>query len=70
MRGASALQDVLAQAKGKDIRVFVVWEPVIVSDVAPPINRVLSRIPDPRVTQYYDKSRLLSRLLVKTAREK
>ncbi|HEV8336178.1 MAG TPA: hypothetical protein VGR67_07180 [Candidatus Polarisedimenticolia bacterium] len=69
MRGASALQDVLGQVKEKDVRVFVVWEPVIVSDVAPPINRVLSRIPDPRVTQYYDKSRLLSSLLVKNARE-
>jgi hypothetical protein len=69
VRGASALQEVLERVKGKDVRVFVVWEPVIVSDVAPPINRVLSRIPDPRVTQYYDKARLLSNLLVKTARE-
>jgi hypothetical protein len=69
VRGASALQEVLAGIQGAPLRVFVVWEPVIRTDIAPPSNWALARVTDPRAAQYYDESRLLSRLLVKTARE-
>jgi len=69
VRGASALQEVLADLAKSRMHVFVVWEPVLFTDVAPPTTRVLSRITDSRAIQYYDRSRLLSRLLVRTARE-
>lgn len=39
---------------------FVVWEPVLPTDWAPPTTSVLSRIPDVRAVQYWDKGRLLS----------
>jgi hypothetical protein len=69
VRGASALQEVLADLPKKPLRIFVIWEPVIPTDFAPPSTAVLARIPDLRVAQYYDRSRLLSNLLVKKARE-
>ena len=70
MRGASALQEMLSELKGKRLRVFAVWEPVIATDVAPPTTGVLSRLSDPRAIQYWDKSRVLSGLLVRTALRK
>lgn len=42
---------------------FVVWEPVIPTDWSPPSTLVLERIPDPRVRQYWDAKRTLSRLM-------
>jgi hypothetical protein len=44
--------------------VFVVWEPVLVIDVAPPGRGTLARVPDPRAAQYWDRSRALSRAIV------
>lgn len=61
MRGASALQRVLEELPGARVRVFVVWEPVIDSDVAPPSAAILPR--DPRAQSYYDPGRVLSPLL-------
>ena len=49
------------------VRVFVVWEPVVATDLAPPTTAVLARAADPRVAQYWDPSRARSRALVKTA---
>ena len=68
MRGASALQDALSDLRGERLRILVVWEPVLLSDVAPPTTGVLSRITDPRAIQFWDGSRQLSSLLVQTAR--
>ncbi len=63
MQGASATAQLLRENSGKDIRVFVVWEPVLKTDLAAPSTAALARIPDPRVVQYWDRKRLLSHLL-------
>ena len=60
MRGASALGDVLKRVSGRPVRVFVVWEPVLWRDLAPPTSKVLSLISDSRASQYWDKELLLS----------
>lgn len=60
MRGASALGDVLKRVIGRPVRVFVVWEPVLWRDFAPPTSKVLSLISDSRASQYWDKELLLS----------
>lgn len=39
---------------------FVVWEPVIATDVAPPTTGTLKRIHDRRVVQFWDHDRVLS----------
>jgi len=49
------------------ILVQVVWEPVLVTDIAPPLSRVLGLIPDRRVIQYWDPDRVLSSDLVRAA---
>lgn len=54
---------VLAANSERKLRVFVVWEPVIPTDWSPPSTLVLGRIPDPRVRQYWDSKRTLSRLM-------
>ena len=45
------------------IRVFVVWEPVLLTDWAAPSTAGLARVPDSRVQQYWDKGRLLSKAM-------
>ncbi len=60
MRGASALDHLLAEFPEAALRVQVVWEPVIVSDVAAPLSQVLGLVADRRVTQYWDPELVLS----------
>jgi hypothetical protein len=60
VRGASALGDVLQRVVGRPVRVFVVWEPVLWTDLAPPTSKVLSLISDSRASQYWDKDLVVS----------
>lgn len=53
----------LEQFADKDIRVFVVWEPVLPTDWGPPSTSALKRINDRRAAQFWDKGRLISRSL-------
>jgi hypothetical protein len=43
--------------------VFVVWEPVLVTDWRAPSTETLKRVSDPRAIQFWDKGRLLSRAM-------
>lgn len=43
------------------MRAFVVWEPVLPTDWGSPSTATLARISDPRVSQFWDKGRLISR---------
>jgi hypothetical protein len=63
LQGASATGQLLREISSKDVRVFVVWEPVLVTDLAAPSTTALARIPDVRVMQYWDRKRALSHLL-------
>ena len=63
MQGASATGRLLDEINGKDVRVFVVWEPVLATDLAAPSTAALARVPDPRATQYWDRKRALSHLM-------
>ena len=69
MRGASALNDLLMKFPDARLTVLVVWEPVIKTDVAAPLTRVLGLIPDDRVTQYWDPGRLVSADMVHSVNE-
>jgi len=70
VRGASALQAVLDDLQEKGLRVIVVWEPVLITDLAPPMNSVLSIISDPRAVQFYDEYRVLSGELLRATTER
>ncbi len=41
----------------------MLWEPVLVTDLAAPSTSALARVPDVRASQYWDKKRALSHLL-------
>ena len=66
MRGASALDQLLAAFPEDEIAVQVVWEPVLQTDVAPPLSRVLALIDDRRVRQAWDPGRVLSADLLRS----
>jgi hypothetical protein len=69
LRGASAAEKVLQQEADKDIRVFVVWEPVLGTDWWAPSTATLRRVSDGRVRQYWDKGRLLSKAMGETGKK-
>ena len=60
MRGSSALESLLETQTDSHLRVFVVWEPVLATDLSAPSTITLRRIHDPRVKQYWDRNRVLS----------
>jgi hypothetical protein len=63
LQGASAIEKVLDSQPSPKIRVFVVWEPVLPTDLSAPSTATLKRLRDHRVSQYWDKGRVVSRLL-------
>ena len=62
------MQTVLKQHPHIPVRVFVVWEPILPTDLAPPITAVLGRMPDLRVQQYWDPNHLLAKRMAADAR--
>jgi hypothetical protein len=60
LQGASAFQKLLDEQRGGKIRVFVIWEPVLPTDLAAPSTMTLKRINDSRAAQYWDKEHLVS----------
>ena len=66
MQGASAIEDVLKKFPGERVTVFAIWEKVLSSDWSPPIARVMARISDSRVAQFWDPERVLSHHLGET----
>jgi len=59
----------LGEFPDRSLSVQVVWLPVLKSDVAPPLTGVLGLIKDPRVRQYWDPDRALSRDLVRSVND-
>jgi len=44
-----------------------VWEPVILTDIAPPTSRTLARVSDRRAAQWWDPDRALSAAILDSA---
>lgn len=59
----------LEQFPGAPLRVHVVWEPVLKTDIAPPTNWVLGLLDDRRVIQYWDPDLVVSTDIVRSANE-
>jgi hypothetical protein len=53
----------LREVNDQDVRVFVIWEPVLPTDFVAPSTAALARIPDGRASQYWDRKRSLSHFL-------
>jgi hypothetical protein len=50
----------LRKSPDSGLRAIVVWEPVLWSDLTPPLTSVLAHVSDKRVAQFRDPGRLLS----------
>jgi hypothetical protein len=61
LQGASAFQKLLDEQREGKIRVFVIWEPILPTDLAAPSTMTLKRIADKRASQYWDKEHLVSK---------
>lgn len=66
MRGASALNALLGEFPDSRLQVMVVWEPVLLTDISPPVTRVLGLLDDARVTQHWDPGRVVSSDIVRS----
>ena len=69
MQGASAIQKLLDEQRDAGIKVLVIWEPVLPTDLGAPSTMTLKRISDLRVAQYWDKEHLVSQSLGEGDRE-
>jgi len=58
---------VLREARDPNVRVFVVWEPVLVTDWHAPGAGAVGRVPDARVMQFWDPRRALSQEIRRAA---
>lgn len=63
LRGVSAIEQILKQNHSDDLRVFVVWEPILPTDWFRPSRFVQRRISDPRGIQFWDKNHLVASAL-------
>jgi hypothetical protein len=50
------------------VRVFTIWQPIVVTDWGPPGTGVMARMADGRVQQYWDPDHTLARRLAADAR--
>ena len=57
------MQKLLDEQRDSRIRVFVIWEPVLPTDLGAPSTRTLARLSDLRASQYWDKEHLVSKAL-------
>lgn len=60
MQGASAIDNVLTALPDRDLRAFLVWEPVLDSDRAEPSEVTQRRAADPRVEHFWDPTQRLA----------
>ena len=68
-RDRAQLDELLAEFPDAKLRVQVVWEPVLKSDIGPPVSRVLGMLEDRRVTQYWDPGLVISTDLTRSVNE-
>lgn len=54
------MSKILQTMPNADIRVLIVWEPILATDWYPPTRFTLGRIPDHRALQFWDRDHLVS----------
>ena len=57
------MQSVLAAREGSDVRVYVVWLPILATDFSAPNTSVMGRIADTRVRQFWDREQLIAKAI-------
>jgi len=67
VRGASALGTLLAGHPNAEVRVIVIWLPVVLSDFGPPSKSVRKPLRDPRVFEFWDPEKWASPRMMERA---
>jgi hypothetical protein len=67
VRGASALGEALDRHPEANVRVLVIWLPVILTDLGPPKEKVRLPLQDPRVIEFWDRHLWASPRMMKRA---
>ena len=67
MRGASALGDLLAAYPKADVRILVIWLPVVATDQGPPTDEVRKPLRDHRVIEFWDADKWASPRMMERA---
>jgi len=70
LRGASAAEQILKRDSDPNLRVLVVWEPILPTDWRAPSWSTLRRIPDARAKQFWEPNHLVAQELNRIAKEK
>jgi hypothetical protein len=60
----------LTRHSEKNLRVFVVWEPILPTDWRPPSGSTLARISDRRARQFWDPKHVVARALNEIVKQK
>lgn len=60
LRGSSAIEQTLTNLRELNLRVLVVWEPMLPTDWRKPTTGTLSRISDGRAVQFWDPGHLVA----------
>jgi hypothetical protein len=68
LKGASVVEEVLKRYPTARVALFAVWQPMLPTDVSPPMSRTLARLGDGRVRQYWDADRLVAAQLGRDAK--
>jgi hypothetical protein len=63
VEGSSVVNKVLKQHPAGNIRVLVIWEPILPTDWNRPTSAVLDRLSDRRAIQWWDKQHLIATML-------
>lgn len=63
MRGASAVQELIEKIPDTQLRVLVIWEPILWTDLKKPSGSILARLSDLRVVQFWDHDHLVAQAL-------
>jgi hypothetical protein len=61
LRGASEVQKVLDNLKGKDVKVYSAWEPMLASDAKYAVGRATKNLIDPRTMHFWDADAVLAK---------
>lgn len=60
MQGASATESLLEKIHDPQLRVLVVWEPILPTDWEQPTTSTLARLHNPEVVQFWDHNHLIA----------
>ena len=63
------MEQILARYPNRNVRLLVVWEPILATDWRSPSRSILGRIPDGRARQFWDPKHLVAEELARFSQQ-